>query len=64
MAAMDTPQVPRESEGHEGDRVLDSTVGPFYSPASIAVILGASLAETMRLIEEREVLGAQLENGL
>lgn len=64
MAAMDTPQVPRDSEGHEGDHVLDSTIGPFYSPASIAAILGVPLAETMRLIEEREVLGAQLENGL
>lgn len=63
MVGMDKPQVPRDSEDLESDRDLDSVVGPFYTPASMAAVLGISLAETMRLIEAEEVLGAQLENG-
>lgn len=63
MVGMDNPQVPRDLEDRESDRVLDSIVGPFYTPASMAAVLGTSLAETMRLIEAEEALGAQLENG-
>lgn len=63
MADMGAPQVSRNSEDRESDRVLDSIIGPFYTPASMAAVLGTSLAETMRLIEAGEVLGAQLENG-
>lgn len=60
---MDTPQAPDGPGDIGGDRVLDSLVGPFYTPASLAAALGMSLAETMRGIEAGEVLCAQLENG-
>lgn len=63
MALMDTRQAPDDSGGIERDRVLDSKIGPFYTPASMAEVLGISLAETMRQLEAGEVLGAQLEDG-
>ena len=63
MALMDTRQAPDYSGGIERDRVLDSKIGPFYTPASMAEVLGISLAETMRQLEAGEVLGAQLEDG-
>lgn len=63
MALMDTRQAPDGSGGIERDRVLDSKIGPFHTPASMAEVLGISLAETMRQLEAGEVLGAQLEDG-
>ena len=63
MALMDTPQAPGDSGGIERDRLLDSKIGPFYTPASIAGVLGISLTETMRRLEAAEVLGAQLADG-
>lgn len=64
MALMDTPQAPAGSGSIERDRILDSKIGPFYTPASIAEVLGIYLVETMRHLESGEVLGVQLENGM
>lgn len=64
MALMDTPHGPDCSGDLERDRVLDSKIGPFYTPASMAEVLGVSLAETTRHLESGEVLGAQLEEGM
>ena len=63
MALMDTPPVSDGSGGIERVRVLDSKIGPFHTPASMAEVLGSSLPETMRRLETGEVLGAQLEDG-
>lgn len=63
MAPMDTPQAPDCSGGIERERVLDSKIGPFYTPASMAEVLDMSLSETMRRLEAGEVLGAQLAEG-
>lgn len=63
MALMDTPQASDISGGIEGGRVLDSKIGPFYTPDSMAEVLGISLTETVRRLESGEVLGAQLEDG-
>ena len=63
MALMDTPQAPDHSGGIERDRVLDSKIGPFYTPAAMAGPLGISLSETISRLEVGQVLGAQLENG-
>lgn len=63
MAFMDTPHAPSGPGEIEGDRVLDSIVGPFYTPASMGNVLGLSLAETIRHLGAGEVLGAQLEDG-
>ncbi|MBB1032852.1 hypothetical protein G6031_00375 [Dietzia sp. CQ4] len=60
---MDTPQAPDCSVDIEGDGVLDSRIGPFYTPASMAEVLDISLSETMRRLEAGEVPGAQLEDG-
>lgn len=49
---------------HQRERVLDSKIGPFYTPASMAEVLGIFLAETMRQLQAGEVLGAQLEDGV
>ncbi|WP_141564649.1 hypothetical protein [Dietzia alimentaria] len=61
---MDTPQAPDGSGGIERERVLDSKIGPFCTPASMAEVLDISLSETMRRLEAGEVLGAQLEDGV
>ena len=63
MAVIDTPQAPRDPGGIDADHVLDSIVGPFYTPASMAEVLGVSVAEAMRQLEAGDVLGAQLEDG-
>lgn len=60
---MDKPQAPDGPRDIERDRVLDSKIGPFYTPASMAEVLDISLSETMRRLEAGEVLGAQLEDG-
>jgi len=64
MALMDTPQAPDWSVGIDRGRVLDSKIGPFCTPASMAEVLDISLSETMRRLEAGEVLGAQLEDGV
>lgn len=43
------------------DHALDSIIGPFCTPTSMAVILATSRIEIMRLIEIGEVLDAQVE---
>ena len=63
MVGMDMPQAPGGSGDIEGDHVLDSIIGPFYTPDSMAVVLGISLSEAMHQIEAGAVLGAQLEDG-
>ncbi|WP_152427945.1 hypothetical protein [Dietzia sp. UCD-THP] len=60
---MDTRQAPDDSGDIGRDGALESKIGPFYTPASMAEVLGISLAETMRQLEAGEVLGAQLEDG-
>ena len=63
IALMDTPPVTDGSGDIGRDGALDSKIGPFYAPASMAEVLGISLAETMRQLQTGEVLGAQLEDG-
>lgn len=63
MALMD-PSLVTYSSGDIGrDGALNSKIGPFYTPASMAEILSSSLAETISRLEAGEVLGAQLADG-